>query len=222
MPMPQSLGDTPQKAVKITLGTFAEFLSASPSQRLDCVQRQRASYAQPFTPGASFYQEFVVAAQRGRQTGNDVMNLRAAVAKQRVPARQSHYSELTDAWLEWIETQGWPSSEPVGRSDWQLPALVVGITPEFALRQQDGTVTVLKLWLKRQPLTKDGATAALRLLDQHMGRLSPGGSAAVLDVRRRTLHEPSRRKPRKNYDAWLESEAVAFAHLWQTIDRQSA
>lgn len=207
--------------IRISLNTFADYLSATPSQRIDCVRRQRAAYGQPFVPGANFYADLVRAIQQGRRSGNDAMNVRAATARQQ-PTRRLHYSNLAENWLEWLEDQGRPESVAVGRTTWSLDSLEVGISPQLALRGQDGSVQVLTLWLKTSELSNDAAGAALRLLGRHMDDLLPGGTAAVLDVRRKQLHLPPKRRLRRDYDAWLEAEAVGLAHLWQTMDRQSA
>lgn len=215
------LGSPPSARPKIGLGTFVDYLSSSPSQRLSCVQRHRETYAKPYVPGGDFYGEFVRAVQRGRKLGNDEMNIAAAVARQQSP-RRSHYDEIGEAWLEWIAAEGRPEAVSVGRTSWSLDVIEVGISPEIALRRTDGTVQVVKLWMKSPELTKEAANATLRLLTRHMPRLHEGGQPAVLDVRRKRLHVPSKRALRRNYDDWLETEAVGFALLWQKVGRRTA
>jgi hypothetical protein len=102
------------------------------------------------------------------------------------------------------------------------PALDVGISPQLAVRLPDGTERVIALWLKAPELTTEAAKATLRLLGLHMPELRSGATAAVLDVRRQRLHLPSRRRLRKDYDGWLEAEALGFAHLWQAVSSQTA
>jgi hypothetical protein len=148
--------------------------------------------------------------------------VQGAIAKQRDPARREHCQDLAKAWLGWLDGQPPMTVVPVGRATWSAPALDVGITPELALRLPDGQVRVVKLWLKAPELSKDSAKAALRLMVLHMGQLSTGATPAVLDVRRRRLHLPDRRRLRKDYDQWLEAEASGFAHLWHAVGRRSA
>jgi hypothetical protein len=33
---------------------------------------------------------------------------------------------------------------------------------------------------------------------------------------------PNRRRLGKDYDGWLEAEALGFAHLWHSVGRKSA
>lgn len=213
--------DTPRRP-RVSLTTFVEYLTAGSSGRIDCVQRQRAVYEAAYVPAGDFYADIIRAMQDGRRAGDDELAVRRAIAKQQDDTRRTHYETIATAWLAWLSTQ--PRMKPlhVGRAIWATAALDVGISPQFAVQLPDGSERVIVLWLKASELTSDAVKATLRLLDRHMPELRPDATASVLDVRRRHLYLPSRRRLRKDYDGWLEAEALGFAHLWQAVGRQSA
>lgn len=212
--MAASQSNTPQ-VPKVGLTTFASYLTATSSERIDCVRQQIKIYGQNYQPGPAFYGDFVEAVRRGRVTGADELVLQRVIAAQPDGPRKEHYGHLARHWLALPELR--LSIAPTGGTIWRTPRLAVSIRPDFAVTETNSVVMVVKLWLKEQPLTRDAARGCLRLLTHHMAALSPGGTAIVVDVRREKVHRVGRRPFKRGFDAYLESEAEAMAALWQRL-----
>jgi hypothetical protein len=212
--MAASQSNTPQ-VPKVGLTTFASYLTATSSERIDCVRQQIRIYGQKYQPGPAFYGDFVDAVRRGRVTGADELVLQRVIAAQPDGPRKEHYSALARHWLALPELR--LPLAPTSGTIWLTPRLAVSIRPDFAVTETDGSILLVKLWLKEQLLTRDAARGRLRLLDRHMAALSPGGTAIVVDVRREEVHRVGRRPFKRGFDAYLESEAQAMAALWQRL-----
>ncbi len=140
--------------------------------------------------------------------------MRLVVAAQREGPRREHYADLARHWLA-MSTWHLPDV-PCGSAVWRTPHLTVGVRPDFAVQQADGTIAVVKLWLREQPVSRDAARGCLWLLREHMAELSPGGVPVVVDVRREQAY-PVRGVYSKFFGSYLESEAEAMAALWQRL-----
>jgi hypothetical protein len=215
MTSPTPAGPQP---LHVALTTFMQYLSAQSSGRLKVVHDALAIYGQTYGPGPAFYQEITRAFVDGQLRGDDELRVRRVVAKQNDPARAKAYRELETGWLSWIKK---PIGEPVriGRAAWTPPGLEVSINPELGYRAADGRVTVVKLYFKSEPLGQEAVRGAHRLMARFMDEIAPGGVPAVLDVRRAQLHRINRRPYKRNYDAYLESEATGLADLWRRVAR---
>ena len=206
---------TAPRVPRITLTTFAEYLTAGSSARIDCIRQQIRTYEQEYHPGPSFYQDFVEAVVKGRQTGADHLVLQNVVHAQRNDARHDHYATLAEHWLA-MSGLHLPLVQ-CGRAVWATPWLAVSVRPNFAVTDAKGNVSVIKLWLKEHELAADAARAILRLLELHMAELLPGGTPLVVDVRREKIHAKTRRRVKQGYDHWMESEARGLAELWDRL-----
>lgn len=209
------LSQNPPRLPKVGLTTFASYLTASSSERIDCVREQIRIYGQPYQPGPAFYGDFVDAVRRARVTGADELVMRHAVAAQPVGPRKAHYDQLARCWLAIPELRLPLTS--VGAATWRTSHLTVSVRPDFAITGKDGNVMVIKLWLKEAPLKRDAVRGCLWLLNRHMEELSPGGTSLVVDVRREQVHRVGGRPFKRGFDAYLEAEAGAMAALWQRL-----
>jgi hypothetical protein len=203
---------TPSDTPHVTLTTFAEYLTARPSARIDCVRQQIKIYEQDYQRGPMFYREFVEAVLRGRTAGADHLVLKRAVQAQRNDVRREHYENLAEHWLALSDLHLPVVSH--GRALWVTQRLTVRIRPDLTIQDAMGNTYTLKLWLKEAELTADAAQASLRLLERHMAEIHDGATPLVVDVRREKVHRQSRRRPKRGYDDWLESEADALGGLW--------
>lgn len=163
----------------VPLTTFAEYLTASASHKIDCVKDQIRIFDQPYRPGASFYHDFKAAVVSGRQRGSDHLAMQRAVAAQHDPTRRRHYDDLAQHWLA-MSSLHLPLV-PHGRTVWQTARLGVRISPDFAVGGRKDSVFVVKLWLKDRVLDDDTARAMIRLFERHMGDICPwsGGRQAA-------------------------------------------
>lgn len=200
--------------LRVGLGTFADYLVAGAAGRLDWLARKRRTYESEYHPGGSFYDAWTRAVVQGRFAGDDAARLASAVEKASgVEPRWRAYEELSRGWLLWL---GDDPRRPVrvGSSVWSAGGIDVSVRPQLGLVGADGSVDVVWLYLKGEPLTEDAAVAALRVLEMRMVDLFAGGRPVVVDVRRsREFTAPSRR--RRGYDALLLAEAAGLAALWQ-------
>lgn len=207
-------GATP-RVPRITLTTFAEYLSARSSKRIDCIRDQIRTYQQDYHPGPSFYRDFVEAVVKGRRTGADHLVVQGVAQAQHNITKRDHYTTLAAHWLAMPKLH--LPLVRCGSAAWITPRLTVGVRPDFAVSDGNGNVFVIKLWLKEQELAPDAANAILRLLDLHMNELASGGSPLVVDVRREKVHRKTRRPMKLGFDHWMESEARGLAELWEKL-----
>lgn len=199
--------------LRVTLGAFAHYLVARGSGRLDWLARARRTYESEYSPGGSFYDDWVRSAVRGRFAGDDAASVAAASAKPRQEPRRRAYEELSAGWLRWL---GPDLRRPVrvGASVCAAGGVDVSVRPQLGLVRPDGGVEVVWLYMKGDELSQEAAWAALRLLELRMDDICPGGSPVVVDVRRAAEFVPPRRGWRKDFDALLRSEAAGLAALW--------
>lgn len=200
---------------KVGLTTFASYLTATSSERIDCVRQQIRIYGQSYQPGPAFYGDFVDALRRARVTGADELVMQRVIAAQPEGPRKEHYRQLAHHWLAVSELR--LPIAPSGGAIWRTAPLAVSVRPDFAVTQPDGSITVVKLWLKESPLRRDAIRGCLWLLDRHMTELSPGGSPVVVDLRREKVYQLGARPFKRGFDAYLEAEAAAMAALWQRL-----
>jgi hypothetical protein len=199
---------------RVSMGGFAEYVGASASSKLDCVQRQLRNYQASYRPGSDFYKDFVDALRLGRRDGTDELSLQRCISRQSQTNRISHYTELRRHWLAMSELH-LPIELP-DRAAWQTPGLTVGVTPELVLIRREQKL-VTKLWLRQPELTPDVIKALHWLLLSHMEQLCPGGVPAVLDLRRRKLHVLGRRGFRRGYPELLAYEAASMGQLMHRL-----
>lgn len=200
---------------RVSATTFAEYLTASASSKIDCVKDQIRIYDQPYRMGPAYYHDFTDAVRHGRASGADHLAMQRIVSAQRDAARQRHYADLAQHWLALRELH--LPLIPHGRAEWLTPQLTVSLRPDFAGQDADGQLFTVKLWVKERELGKDAARAMLWLYSRYMAEIRPGAVPLVVDVRREKIHRPDRRPTKKGYDAWLVAEAGAFAELWRHL-----
>src|SRR5579871_5278463 len=120
--MPTSQNDTPD-VPKVTLTTFARYLTASSGKRIECIRGQIRTYDHDYRPGPAFYQDFVDAIKRGRRTGADELAMQRVIAAQADGPRRDHYTELAGHWLALNEMR--LEMVQCGSAIWQTSSLVV-------------------------------------------------------------------------------------------------
>jgi hypothetical protein len=200
---------------RVSMTTFAEYLTAHASGKIDCVREQIQLYAKPYRPGPSYYQAFKDGVRRGRSSGSDHLAMQRVVAAQRNQAQRQHYATLAEHWLALSQLHLPLSSH--GQAVWATPRLTIGVRPDFAVTDGKGEQLVVKLWLKDRELGDDAARTMLRLFEQHMADIYPGATPIVVDVRREDIYRPKRFRRKNGIDAWMVSEASALAELWERL-----
>ncbi|MCP2258358.1 hypothetical protein LX15_002052 [Streptoalloteichus tenebrarius] len=205
---------TTSALVRISLGSFVDYSVGTGSMRITTVMQQRRLYDNPTVFGLSFYPRIINAIRAGRASNDDHAALAPVVEAAR-PAQRPHYEAVAEGWLECVRR--WkPEVVPVGSTRWRRGELDLGITPHLGLRERDGSTHVVFLYVKERPLTRDGASVALRLMERHRDVLLPGAEPLVIDVRRRRHHRLPARVNRAKLDAWIDGEAAAYVTHWSS------
>ncbi|WP_189060709.1 hypothetical protein [Longimycelium tulufanense] len=199
--------------IKISLGSFVDYSSGTGAMRMSTVLQQRRLYEEPSPHGLSFYPRIINAIRAGRAEGRDDEAL-ATVVEQAGRVQRPHYEAIAEGWLGCL--RGWrPTVVPTGSARWRCGQLDLGVTPHLGLREANGVAFATFLYVKERPLSRDGATVALRLLERHMPELLPNGVPLVIDVRRGRLHRLNRRVNRAKLDAWIRGEVAAYVTHWE-------
>ncbi|SHG12422.1 hypothetical protein [Streptoalloteichus hindustanus] len=205
---------TTSAVIRISLGSFVDYSVGTGSVRISTVTQQRRLYDNPTVFGLSFYPRIINAIRAGRARGDDLAALAPVVEAARPPQRP-HYEAVAEGWLEC--TRHWkPAVVPVGSTRWRSGDLDLGITPHLGLQEPNGRTHVVFLYVKDRPLTRDGATVALRLLERHRDVLLPGAEPLVIDVRRHRHHRLTARANRAKLDAWIDGEVAAYTAHWSS------
>jgi hypothetical protein len=200
---------------RVSVTTLADYLTASASNKIDCVKEKIRAYDTEYRRGPGFYDDFKGAVIRGRQTGADHLAMQHVVSAQHDVNKHKHYTTLAEHWLALTELhQSLVSWSP---ATWLTPRLAVSIRPDFAIANAKGELFTVKLWLKECALGNDAVRALQRLFELHMTYICPGANPLVVDVRQGKVYRPTRRPLKRGFDEWLENEAGSLAGLWEKL-----
>jgi len=207
------MASTFEDALRVSLTTFAEYLTASASSKIDCVKDQIQIYSKDYQRGPWFYHAFVDGVVKGRTSGADHLVMQATVNSQRDDPKRQHYEVLAKHWLALTDLH-----QPLvgyGRAEWLTPTLAVSIRPDFVILGTNDQPSTVKLWLKERELGDDAARAMLWLFEHHMTEICAGATPLVVDVRREKIYRRGRRPWKRGFDVLLENEAASLARLWE-------
>ncbi|AMU76634.1 hypothetical protein [Mycobacteroides abscessus] len=196
--------------ISISLGGFADFVTAGASRRIAVVQSIASMYEAEYDPSRDFYKQIRRAIQEGIPAGDDVRRVRRAVeaANQR---RRSNYQEVADGWEAWRQGNDLVLQQQSRK--WCEQELEVNVSPMFIWKHGRARDLVW-VYYKDEELSVDAAQAATRVLEFTFG--FDLGTPAVLDIRRAKLHRARSRRAR-NYDRWLEGEVSAFLRMFRSL-----
>lgn len=200
---------------RVSATTFAEYLTASASNKIDCVKDQIRIYGQEYRQGPGFYHDFKRAVVRGRETGADHLAMQHVVSAQHDPVKHKHYAALAEHWLTLTDLH--QPLIPWNPATWRTPRLAVGIRPDFAMTNAKCELFTVKLWLKERELGDDAVRALHRIFKRHITDICPGATPLVVDVRQEKVYRPTRRTLKRGFDEWLENEASSLAGLWEKL-----
>lgn len=195
----------------VSLTTFIDFTNANGPTRTTIVRKAKIQTAE-YEPAADFYRGIRNAIIKDLSEDSGYTSVTQAVSDAH-PRRYSNYNECAEGFKRWVrgKDMSW-----IGRPEpalWPSGGLQVRVNPEIMV-EINGKVFAIKMYFKAPKLVKRRSDAMLHLLET-----VPVGSTVdtvgVLDVRRGRLFTPPTRTP--NLDAYLASEAAAFATMWNLL-----
>ncbi|CRK61025.1 hypothetical protein [Alloactinosynnema sp. L-07] len=190
----------------IATTSFAEYATSDRTRRTEIVAGR---------PGVDFYGPILRALRQAAASDEPEPLLSAAIDATDLSGQSRAYTELSDGFLTW-----WPRTRATltstGTSNLRVGDVDVSVAPHLGMRSSAGEHAVL-FHLKEQPLTKDAANAALRVLQICMSDLLPGATPLVVDLRRAREFRLARNTNVERLDAWLTAQAAALAtHLHES------
>lgn len=198
--------------VALSATTFAEYAAANRRRRAEIVTTRHAWEVEE-TAGARFYQPIVDAIRVAAESEDPAAVLAGAVAAAELTGQPRAFAEVADGFAAW-----WPRARaqalPIGTAALRLGGLEVTVTPHLVLRTRRGDHHLVLFHLKEDPLTRDTANAALRVLQLCTPDLLPDATPLVVDLRRAREFRLSRTLNTAGLDAWLTAQAAAYTTHW--------
>jgi hypothetical protein len=196
--------------------TFVDFVAATGTVRLTQVRDAHKKYGVQYSPAADFYGPLRRAIVSAFEKGWVVDDFNAAIGAVSDPKKVDHYERRRKGLVKWAGTKDkkkYEALEPVHSTWVSKSGLEVKIRPELRLRI-DGVDHVIKLYFKADKLSKQKTKLSLFLLNQELGE---HGIVGILDVKQGRLITYDESDP-EGIGFLLESEAAAFATLWEALD----
>lgn len=192
----------------VSLTTFIDFVTATGTARLTKVRNARRQYEQEWTAAADYWKGLRDRIQQTARTGWKLVSLLADVNE----SKRQNYEDCVRGLNKWAGRKGRDvKAVPTGRKTvWSSGALEVAVNPELLAAEGDGRY-VVKLYFKSEPLSKQKAQVALRLLRETVTTKS---GVAIVDARRGKFLSGG---DAAGLDALLRAEAAAFTTLWENL-----
>lgn len=193
------------------LGVFADYINGAATARMKIIADQRKRFDDPNSGAPLAYAAALGGLKQTVRTG-DLLDLRRMVFRAS-RTMVTHYEELADGMKLFVEREQ-PRFLPTRTATWQWGGLTVTVNQHVGMVVK-GKPTAVFLYVKKPPLTVEGATKVIwRTLELTVDRTLPGAGVAVLDVRRGKLLYPTSVK-RVRLDNWIESEALGYIEHWK-------
>ncbi|GLZ40912.1 hypothetical protein [Actinokineospora sp. NBRC 105648] len=201
--------------VVITASSFAEYVAGDRRRRTEIVTSAHEREAVPEHYGRVFYRPILTAIAAAARSQDPAAGLAEVVAAAELTGQPRAFEEVAAGFLAW-----WRGSRLSAVPHWattlRVRELDLSVTPHLAVRDRKGNRQVVLFHLKEAPLTRDGANAALRLLEVCVDDLLPGATPLVVDLRRSREYRLPRNTNITTLDAWLTAEASAYTTHWHT------
>ena len=128
--------------------------------------------------------------------------------------KRVRYQEAIEGYKYYLKANA-PAWFKPHHAEWKLEDLAVRINPEVGF-VVGGKPLLVKLYFKREPLTKHRVQVALSLMSA--GQKSKKHRVAMLDVVRSKLYIEPAQNPQM--DALLKGEAATFLGIWNSLSQQ--
>jgi hypothetical protein len=198
--------------VRVSLTQFVDFTTATGPSRLTQVRKVKQQQESGYSPATDYWKSLrdgiETEFQRGWEGDASLRRLRRASDD---PKKQVRYAECVRGLGRWGRRKTFGRSRRKAGS-WTAGELTVAVNPELAL-DIDGTKTAVKLYFRKEQLSKPRVDSLLYLL---RGSVPGNAAPAILDVARGRLIVETVEVP--NLDIVLEADAVQFMALWQRLE----
>lgn len=198
----------------ISLTDFVDFVTRTGNPRLTRVRQVRGRGQ--YHPAFDFWRALRQAIVRFHKDGSkDFDILERAVHAQTDPRKQVLFAQAAQSYRRFVEKKRIHWFDPP-KDAWQADGLVVRVNPELGLRF-DGTSYVVKLYFREEELTRQKIETILLLMEETLRESCPNGERfAILDVRNGNFITSG--EANTQLVPLLQSEAVAFMSIWQSLD----
>lgn len=199
---------------QISLTTFVDYVAATGTTRLSKVKAAKKQYDQPYGPERDFYGPLRKRIVQVFEEGWDPKELDALLAEVDDPKKLEPYAACRKGLRRWAGVNGkktyrWTAPR---KAMWRGGGLDVNVSPELWL-VIDGTTYAIKLFFKTDKLSQHKANLSLRMMEKSVGK---HGVVGILDLQQGKLFVQTTAPP-EGIDQLLESEALAFASLWDAL-----
>lgn len=190
----------------VPLSIFTAFVSApTGAGRLAKVAEAQEKY----DPRHDFYKPLREAAVRSIVT-KDPRHVHRA-AEHAHQTRRDHYSACALGLEKWMKKTSYEVVERPGSILWESAGLGISVTPELLLRI-DETLVLVKLYLRQDPLTRDGKNAFSFLVATTHGKALKA-EPRLLVLRSAQLQQGH---PPRGIAKIVEGEVAMFLSLWRS------
>lgn len=198
--------------VDITLTTFIDFVFASGTAKITCVRGAKKLYDQPYGPEKDFWRILRMGIIEMHQSEAKPATLDGILQSLRDPRKQHLYPGCIEGYRQWLGRRNakWMGAKA---ASWICDDLVVNVNPELGL-DLNGRQHIIKLYFKKEPLTKRRVQAILHLL-QTAAKDDHNAIKGILDVPRSRFI--SYENSTVGIEALLHGEARSFATMWHAL-----
>lgn len=204
------------------LTAFARFFEASPSLKVTMVRDARlfqtdpAGYVQ-----RAYYGSFRNVLRQTHWKGSDLGTFEATlddvIAEQKIDAKQQHYRELGQAYVDHWRTRDDTAVFPVPEAEMEIAGLKIRVTAELGI-SFGGVAFALAVYLRSQKPTRLYRQAVQYLTQEARSRVwDPEWTAATYDVRRKIILPDLQIRP-QDLRLALEGAAANFQQIWKSLD----
>lgn len=201
--------------IKITVGTFIDYVNSTPGEQSKIVQQQKTMYLDSNRQPWNYYGPIIDAIRDEAEHGRSGA-VAAVVAGVTGTPKEIHFTEILNGWAQWragvqFETYA------LGRSSWTAAGVVVTVNPHVGIRLASGEPLVIAFYTKRPALRRQSADIALRVMQKVVPDIALGAEPAILDVRRGKLITVRRNLSKPRLDASLAGVIASYSAIWNAI-----
>ena len=168
----------------------------------------------PYQPWADFYRAVRLHIVQVHQGGLPRARLKDVLQNVQDKKKLIAYPAVVAGYSKWWGRKQVTWSTPPS-AEYSAHGVDVRVNPEVGL-SWNGTPHLVKLYFKRDPLTKNRSDLIIHLMQTALaGLVQPGTEMNVLDVRRSKLFSPANLQP--VLPAMLQAELAYIANLWPNL-----